>query len=90
MANPGVETSLTAANESGTAIGSAAAGISSIASIGVLTNLTVISNIEYLIERMNESVEAYKELSFSDEKAIAKVHEELSNADSSMATEMMG
>ena len=90
MASPDVQTSLTDANESGVAIGSAAAGISSIASIGVLTNLTVISNIEYLIERMNESVEAYKELSFNDEKAIVKVHEELSNADSSMATEMMG
>lgn len=90
MASPDVQTSLTDANESGVAIGSAAAGISSIASIGVLTNLTVISNIEYLIERMNESVESYKELSFNDEKAIAKVHEELSSADSSMAVEMMG
>lgn len=90
MANPDVQTSLAEANESGVAIRDAAGNIDDVESTSVLTNLTVISNIEYLIERMNESVESYKELSFNDEKAIEKVHEELSGADSSMAAEMMG
>ena len=79
----------TLAEQDSTSIGAAVGAIIGAVNVsGTVTNLSVMENMQSVVDQINACVDDYKELSYGDAEAILAIHEGLNNTDTGLAEQM--
>ncbi len=79
----------TLAEQDSTSIGAAVGAIVGAVNVsGTVTNLSVMENMQSVVDQINACVDDYKELSYGDAETILSVHAGYNNVDIDMTEQM--